>query len=145
MLKQSITLIFLSSFTQLCFAQAPETIVDPVEASAFILKRRKECILLPDSLKGKAVEGFAIVKVSVSKSSKHSFECILKLKISDTGVFDLVYNAVDSNTGNKLSTVAITPYYQLIKKYVENDIYFVPNKYYLSNTMTYMTIIVRFK
>jgi hypothetical protein len=151
MIKAWLSIFFLFLTVQICQAQVKKqqshVIVDPVEKASFVLKRTKEYITLPDSLRGHAVNGFVMVRVSVTKDAKHRLERVMKLNIADPGIFTLTYVSPNSSKEPfpKALSSFFTPYYGLISKYVKENVHFIPANNDKVEPITFFYFMIRFK
>ncbi|GLU54956.1 hypothetical protein Dfri01_44170 [Dyadobacter frigoris] len=82
-----------------------QTITDPIDVPYFVIKRKTANVLLPESLGGKSVKGFAGITIAVNSLGKVQHSEMVKLKLS--GKVNLSYQPgqdVKSDTVLKFET-----------------------------------------
>lgn len=108
MKKLKQLLLYLIIVTGNSFGQ---TIIDPVENSYFIIRRKSPSVILPIDFGGGSVKGFAGMKITLNSSGKLLNSELIKLKLS--GAINLSYQM-----GREQKNDTIRHYEAFLKKCV---------------------------
>jgi hypothetical protein len=114
-----------------------QEIIDPVEIPYFVIDRKSPNVVLPKTLGGKAVKGFARIMITLDSSGKLLRTEVKKLKL--TGKVNLSYQL-----GQEKKTFTIRKYETFLKKCVA-QIRIVKTDNRKTPLINNITFIIRFK
>jgi hypothetical protein len=60
-------------------------IIDPVLPASFVLSRRTDYVVLPDSLRRKGLTGFVAVRVAITPTGAHQLVRVQKVRVTEPG------------------------------------------------------------
>jgi hypothetical protein len=108
MIKSSLIFILIMT---ICINSFGQEIIDPVEVPYFVINRKSANVVLPKTLGGRGVKGFAGITISVNSSGRLLSTEIKKLKLS--GKVNLSYQL-----GQDVKNDTIQRYEAFLKKCV---------------------------
>lgn len=96
-------------------------IIDPVSPAAFVLSRRTDYVVLPDSLQRKGLTGFVAVRVALTPTGAHHLVRVQKVRVTEPGQAMLSIDLEEYQEPTIPYLVRSSPYFPLVVQYVQRE------------------------
>jgi hypothetical protein len=120
-------------------------IIDPVSSASFVLSRRTDYVVLPDSLRRKGLTGFVAVRVAITPTGAHHLVRVQKVRVTEPGQATLSIDFEQYQEPTIPYLVRSLPYFPLVVQYVQREVAFQPTRQVPVGPVTFMDFLVRFK
>lgn len=120
-------------------------IIDPVSPASFVLSRRTDHVVLPDSLRRKGLTGFVAVRVAITPTGAHHLVRVQKVRVTEPGQATLAIEFEEYQEPTIPYLVCSLPYFPLVVQYVQREVSFRPTYQVPVGPLTFMDFLVRLK